>query len=497
MSSVTGRPLSEGTLHDFDQCIEVPTYDRAGLTSSIVHFGVGGFHRAHEALYLDDLFQDGKDHDWAITGVGLRPQDREMADVLQAQQCLYTLIDRSANEDKVRIIGSIKRYIFAPENTEEVLAALSAPETRIVSMTITEGGYNIDEATGKFIESTPAIVEDLQHPTRPSTAFGYICEALERRRARGLLPFTVLSCDNLQGNGHVVRNAILSFAGLRDQSLRGWIEANVTFPNSMVDRITPQTTDADRVMVAERFGIVDGWPVVGEPFRQWVIEDRFCNGRPAFENVGAQFVPDVHPYEMMKIRLLNASHTAMCYCGYLSGYRTIDQVMADTKIRTYVERMMNEEVTPLLPIVPGIDLDVYKRTLIERFSNPKIGDQVRRVCLDGSAKFPKFILDSINEARAAHRPHALLTLAVVFWFRYLSGEDEQGQEYTIQDPQASFLNELAKKGGPDPRPLLSVNTIFGMLGEAPDFVADVERGLQQTYRNCVQDALKTYLAATR
>ena len=274
---------------------------------------------------------------------------------------------------------------------------MASAECRIVSLTITEGGYYLHQGTGGFEENHPDIVRDLAHPHEPSCSFGYLAEALDRRRRRGLAPFTVMSCDNLLHNGAVARQMLLAFAERREPALRRWIEENCAFPNSMVDRITPGTTERHRENLRQNFGIDDAWPVVCEPFRQWVIEDHFPGGRPSWEQVGAQMTADVQPYEKMKIRLLNASHQAMCYIGILLGYATTDEAMADSQIARLVRALMDVEVTPLLPDVPGIDLGRYKKTLIDRFANPAIKDQLSRIAVDGSARIPKFILPSVME----------------------------------------------------------------------------------------------------
>jgi mannitol 2-dehydrogenase len=287
----------------------------------------------------------------------------------------------------------------------------------------------------------------------------------------------VLSCDNLQGNGKVAHTAFTSFARMRDPSLATWIESNVAFPNAMVDRITPQTTDADRAMVAETFGIHDNWPVVTEPFRQWVIEDVFSNGRPPVEEVGAQLVSDVHPYETMKLRLLNGSHQAMAYLGYLSGYRFADETMNDANLRGFIARLMDEEVTPLLPPVPGIDLAAYKQTLLERFGNPKIKDTLARLATDGSDRMPKFVLPSLAEALEQSRPHQRLTLVVAAFIRYLRGVDEQGQAIALNDARADELQRLAQASPGDPRPILGVRRVFGDLIEHATWVAEVTAAL--------------------
>jgi mannitol-1-phosphate/altronate dehydrogenase len=387
------------------------------------------------------------------------------------------------------------RYLFAPENPEHVLGALADVKTRLVTLTITEGGYNFNQATGEFEVANPDVQHDLRHPATPTTVFGYIREALNRRHQAGIAPFTVLSCDNLQNNGDVMKKMMISFAGLGDDGLAAWIEANVAFPNSMVDRITIQTTDDDRAMVARTFGVADAWPVVTEPFRQWVIEDRFCNGRPPLDEAGAQFVADVHPYEMMKIRLLNAGHQAIGYLGYLCGYRYIHEVMNDPRFQAFLTRLMDEEITPLLPPVPGIDLDNYKRSLVERFANPEIRDQVSRICFDGSSRMPKFLLPSLSEALASGRPHALLTLAVAGWFRYLSGVDEHGEPILVEDQLVETLQSRAREGREDPRPLLRLTGLFGDLAGNEPFVISLAEALRLLYTRGARATLAHYLAS--
>lgn len=321
--------LNEASLSRLPENVRTPKYDRTQLMNSIVHIGVGAFHRAHQALYLDNYFHQTRDRHWGICGVGLLEQDKRLRDAFQAQDCLYTLVERAPAGDSAQIIASINRYLFAPDNRQAVIEALAAPECRIVTLTITEAGYYYIEGSGEFDVNHPTIQHDLQHPEAPIGTFGFLSAALERRRNQGLPPFTVLSCDNLQGNGAIARNMLTAFAELRDPHLARWITENVAFPNSMVDRITPATTELDKMMVAEKFGIDDACPVVAEPFIQWVIEDSFCAGRPDWETVGVQMTSDVHPYELMKIRLLNASHLLIGYLGVLAGYRYVDEVMAD------------------------------------------------------------------------------------------------------------------------------------------------------------------------
>ncbi|GMA25390.1 hypothetical protein GCM10025864_31490 [Luteimicrobium album] len=310
--------------------VPTPAYDRTAVSTGIVHFGVGGFHRAHQAMYLDRLMGEGKALDWGICGVGVLPSDARMAGVMAAQDGLYTLVLKHPDGTwEPRVIGSIVEYLYAPDDPEAVVEKLADPATRIVSLTVTEGGYNFNQVTGEFDASNPDVVADLAPGATPRTVFGLVVEGLARRRARGVAPFTVMSCDNIQGNGQMARRTFGAFARLRDPGLADWIDANVSFPSCMVDRITPVTTDDDRREIAERFGVEDAWPVVCEPFTQWVLEDRFPLGRPPYGDVGVQLVDDVEPYELMKLRLLNASHQALCYLGYLAGYRLAHDAAQD------------------------------------------------------------------------------------------------------------------------------------------------------------------------
>jgi fructuronate reductase/mannitol 2-dehydrogenase len=458
------RALRPETLSHHAARVVVPTYDRVALTPAVVHMSVGSFHRSHQAMYFDEIAQRAISTDWGLVGVGLHRA--EMEQVLTAQDGLYTVVARDEHGDSARVVGVISRYLFAPQDLEAVLRALADPRTRLVTLTVTSGGYTADPGG------------DAARPGRPAAPAGYLVEALDRRRRAGLPPFTVLSCDNMPGNGAVARAAVLATARLRDEGLAAWIEDHVTFPSSMVDRITPRTSLADRDFVEATFGVADRWPVITEPFSQWIIEDSFCNGRPPLDRVGAQFVADVRPYALMKTRLLNASHCALGYLGHLAGLRRTDEAMADPAFAGYIARMMDEEVTPLLPAVPGVDLDEYKATVLRRLANPKVGDRLLRLCRSGSTKMPYHVIGSIREARAEGRPHACLTLAVAGWLRHLQGVDERGVAVAIDDPAADRLQALAIAGGSDPRPLLAERSIFGPLGDDEAFVADLGSALR-------------------
>ena len=489
MTNKTATPVSKALLKNAPADVTCPTYDRDKISEGVLHIGVGGFHRSHQALYLDDLFQAHGVKDWAICGVGIMPQDATMSQALNAQDCLYTLVERSGKKSSARIIGSLKSYIFGHEDPETVFAKMADPSIKIVSLTATEGGYCFHQGTGELDFDNKGVQNDLQNPLHPQTIFGYLAEGLERRRKAGVTPFTVLSCDNLQGNGHVAKSTLLAFCNKRNPELAKWIDENVSFPNCMVDRITPATTDAEREFVRDTYGLEDAFPVVAEPFKQWVIEDNFCNGRPPLEKVGVQFTKDVAPYEKMKIRLLNASHSAMGYLGYLCGYRYIYEIAQAPEFIPYIKSLMDEEVTPLVGEIPGVNLTEYKQSLMERFANETIKDQALRICLDGSSKLPKFIFPSIQEQLDRNGPIRKLTLCVASWMRFLNGKDEQGVEIPIQDPQAERLTAVTKKTR-DVKALLELTDIFGDLGKSERFVQELELLVNMLYDKGAQATLK-------
>ena len=463
--------LGTVTLGALGNEVGVPQYDRTAVRTGIVHFGVGGFHRAHQAMYLDRLMNDGKALDWGICGIGVLPQDRRMADVLEAQDGLYTLVVKYPDGTlEPRVIGSIVDYLFAPDDPSAVLAKMADPATRIVSLTITEGGYHVNQVTGELDASDPGLTADLAPGATPVSVFGFVIEALARRRTAGIKPFTVMSCDNIPGNGHVARKMLTSFARLKDPELADWIEREVRFPNSMVDRITPVTTDADRVALAERFGVDDGWPVVCEPFTQWVLEDDFGGERPPYEDVGVQLVADVEPYELMKLRLLNASHQALCYLGYLAGYRYAHEVCQDKLFVDFLLGYMEQEGAPTLPPVPGVDLGGYQRELIERFANPEVRDTLARLCAESSDRIPKWLVPVIREQLAAGREINRSALVVAAWARYAEGTDEQGEPIEVVDRLRDKLVERARHNRDDPLLFVSDRDLFGDLVDDERFV---------------------------
>jgi mannitol 2-dehydrogenase len=444
--------LCKATLDEIP--IAKPTYDRNEISVGIVHFGVGGFHRAHQAMYVDALLDDGKAEDWGICGVGVMPADRRMADVLAAQDGLYTLVTEYPDGSReARVIGSIVEYRYAPDDPEAVVELIAAPGTRIVSLTITEGGYDVDH-----------------QPTDGVSVFGLVTDALARRRERGLPSVTVVSCDNIEGNGDVARQAFTTHAERTHPGLAEWMTEHTRFPNSMVDRITPVTTPDVIEALATDFGVEDQWPVSAEPFTSWVLEDDFSDGRPPFEDVGVLLVDDVTPYELMKLRLLNASHQSLCYFAYLAGYRLVHEAAGDPLFAEFLLAYMDSEATPTLKPVPGIDLPDYKRTLIERFANPGVRDTIARLCFGSSDRIPKWLLPVIRENLRSGAPVRLSAATVASWARYAEGVDERGEPIDVQDQLADSLVPLARSQREHPTAFIENTAVFGDLAKESRFV---------------------------
>jgi mannitol 2-dehydrogenase len=489
---VEARPLNARTLASWNGRLPVPAYDRRLVTPGVVHVGVGGFHRAHQAMYHDRLMSEGAELDWGICGVGVLPADRGMQQALDAQDGLYTLVlKHSDGTYEPRVIGSIVEYLFAPDDPEAVIEKMAATSTRIVSLTITEGGYNISDLTGEFDVTNPDVIADLQPGAVPRTAFGLITEALWRRRKHGRTPFTVMSCDNLQENGHLTRRVFTAFARLRDPELGDWVESEVRFPNSMVDRITPVTTDADRAEVAERFGIEDRWPVVCEPYTQWVLEDTFPAGRPPYGEVGVELVDQVKPYELMKLRLLNGSHQALAYFGYLCGYRLVHEAAGDPLFQAFLLGYMDSEATPTLAPVPGVDLGGYKHTLIERFANPQIRDTIARVCAQSSDRIPKWLLPVVRQQLAAGGEIRRSAAVVASWARYAEGVDEQGRPIEVVDRRRDTLMRLARRQREDPDAFIANRELFGDLADNERFVAAYRSALASLHQRGARATLES------
>ena len=454
--------------------VTVPGYDRSAVTAGIVHLGVGAFHRVHQAVYTDDLLAAGET-DWGICGVGVLPQDARMAEVLRSQDHLYTVVEKVGDEVSARVVGSIVDYLLAPEDPEAVVAKIADPATKIVSLTITEGGYSVNEATGSF-DPTPEVLADLAPGATPSTAFGLVVAGLARRRENGTGPLTVLSCDNLPGNGDLAKLAFSAFAERLDPALGEWVRAEVAFPNTMVDRIAPVTTDGDRSLLRETFGVVDGWPAVCEPFRMWVIQDRFVSGRPRWEDAGATIAEDVRPYELMKLGLLNSSHQALAYFGHLLGHVYADQAATDEDIAELVRRYL-AEATPAIPRADGMDLEGFRDKLLPRFSNAAIGDTVARLAAFSSDRIPQWVVPVIRTNLAAGRPVTFAAAIVASWARYAEGVDEQGQLIDAVDNRWQERHAAALAQGEDPLAFVRNTSMFGDLAERPEFTEPYVRTL--------------------
>ena len=453
--------------------IVAPRYDLRAVRPGIVHIGLGGFHRSHFARYTHDLMEiEPEALRWGIVGAGLRTSDTPLLRALAAQDGLYTLVERDASGERCSVIGSIVGVIDASETSSNLLAAINRPETRIVSITVSEAGYHLDAATRQLDFKSEAIRRELLNPRTPRTMPGILVEAFRLKRDAGLPAFTALSCDNIQHNGKVLRDAVLSLACRSDPELAEWIAGRAAFPSSMVDRITPVPTREEIERFSARSGLADKATVFCETFRQWVIEDNFAGGKPDWSRVGAQFVSDVAPYEAMKLRLLNASHLAISGLGALSGYETVEETMNDPAIRHYMARLMEEETGPLLAPVPGIDLAAYKATLIARFQNPAIRDTVERINRDAAINL---LLDPLRDALAKDAPVGLLALALAAWCRRTSNELAAGK--TIIGANAN--PDLQTLRTADPLALLAIESLFGGLGRNARLTSVVRSWLEQ------------------
>lgn len=451
--------------------VAIPAYDRSRLTPGIVHIGLGNFHRAHMAVYLDDLFAMGEGMDWAILGAGVRAADGRMRDALKGQDCLSTVIELDPKGKTARRIGAMVDFIEVQSDNAALVAAMARPDIRIVSLTVTEGGYYVDAATGRFDPAHPDIAADARNPDRPATAFGAILAALRLRRAADVPPFTVMSCDNLPGNGEVTKAAVAGLARLTDPALADWVEAEVAFPNGMVDRITPATGPRERAMAAA-FGLgADPVPVTCEPFRQWVLEDHFPAGRPPLEKVGVTFTPHVHAFEKMKIRILNGGHAIIAYPGGLMDIEYVHEAMAEPLITGFLDKVEREEIIPIVPPVPGVDLQDYYALIRDRFSNPEVADTERRLCLDGSNRQPKFIIPSITDNLAQGRMPRGLLLESALWCRYCMGISDSGKVIEPNDPNWDRLQTTARAAATEPAKWLAMEDIYGDLGRNPQAVA--------------------------
>lgn len=483
--------LSRKTIDRLPPTVKRPDYDLGPVTVGIAHLGIGAFHRAHQAAYTDALLSENPS--WGICGVSLRSP--ETRDALQPQDGLYTLAVQDGEGSDLSVIGSVVELLCAPEDPEAVLRRMADPATRIVSLTITEKGYCHNPATGTLDEDHPDIVHDLANPARPRSAIGFIVEAISRRVSAGIAPFTLLSCDNLPGNGHVLKRIVTQFAELRDPALAAVIR-NVASPSTMVDRIVPATTDGDRSAVAAAMGFEDAWPIMTEPFRQWVIEEDFPLGRPAWEKAGALFVQDVSAFEFMKLRLLNGSHSTLAYLGYLAGAETVADAMALPGMEALVEGLMRHEVSPTLPELPGFDLPAYRAELLQRFRNPALRHRTWQIAMDGSQKLPQRLLGSIRDRLHAEAGYDRLALGVAAWMRYARGLDEAGRPIDVRDPHAARIAGLAQ-GIDEPDRIvdafLTMTDVFGTdLPASAPFRAALIKALDGLLRNGSAATLRSY-----
>lgn len=484
-------PLSLSALDQLPQSVETPGYRRDDLSPGILHVGVGNFHRAHMGYYLDRLFELGESHDWALVGAGVRAGDSVMRARLERQDWLTTLIELDPKGLNARVIGSM--IDFVDVDPQSVIAAMTDPAIRILSLTITEGGYYVDAKTDGFDASHPDMVHDAAHPDEPKSVFGMILAALRQRRAAGLPPFTVMSCDNLPENGHVCARTVTELAQLSDPDLALWVRDNVAFPNSMVDCITPATSDRERALVRERFGISDDAVVVCEPFRQWVLEDNFPQGRPALERVGAEFVNDVSKHELMKLRILNGGHAAIAYPSALLGHHFVHEAMADPLITAWLSALESREIIPTLDPIEGVDFASYLDLIVSRFANPEIGDTIARLCQDGSNRQPKFILPTLADGLRGDGAIDGLAQEVAFWCRYCEGSDEAGNALPPNDDNHEMLRRLALASRQDPQAFLENRAVFGALSDNPRFCKSFAERLTLIHEHGVRAAIADYL----
>jgi fructuronate reductase len=475
--------------------VQQPQYDRQQLRSRIVHFGFGAFHRAHQAL-LTDRVLNAKGGDWGICEISLFSGDTLMSQ-LRAQDHLYTVLEKGAEGNQPIVIGAVHECLNAKlDSLAAIIEKFCEPQVAIVSLTITEKGYCIDPATGKLDTQNPRILHDLENPQEPHSAPGILVEALHRRRERGLLPFTVLSCDNIPDNGHVVKNAVLGMAQKRSPELAEWIAEQVSFPGTMVDRIVPAATEESLAEIARELGVEDPCAISCEPFIQWVVEDNFVVGRPEWELAGVQMVQDVLPWEQMKLRMLNGSHSFLAYLGCLAGYAHINECMEDDAFRDAARRLMLDEQAPTLRIT-GVDLTAYADSLVARFANPALQHRTWQIAMDGSQKLPQRMLEGIRVLIERESRWPLLALGIAGWMRYVSGVDERGNSIDLRDPLSDKIRSRVENSSDDERvnALLTLSEIFGSdLPKNPGFVTAVSDAFRRIARDGARQAVVDTLA---
>lgn len=485
--------LCNDALDQLPESVSRPTYDHSALTPGIVHIGLGNFHRAHQAWYLHRLFQQGLNTDWAIIGAGVRPYDEQMRLKMKAQDYLTTLIELDPEGSSAEVCGSMIDYVPIVEGNAPLIERMTDPAIRIVALTVTEGGYYICPATKGFDVNHPDIQHDAENPDTPKTAFGAMVAALRFRRDHGIGPFTALCCDNLQGNGHILRQTVVSLARLSNPELADWIVTNCSFPNSMVDSIVPATGPRE-LALAQSFGIDDAVPVTHERFRQWVMEDEFCAGRPDWDRVGATFSDNVHGYEAQKIRILNAGHQIFVSVAEILHIDTISEALGHKKIHDFFHKVEMEEIVPHVVPVPGMTPEQYVDLIDRRFANPKIVDTTRRVSFDGSSRHPGFIIPTIRDGLNANTPVNGLALVEAAWARMCEGTRDDGTKIDPNDPFWDELTEKAKAAKTNPRVWLEMRNIYGDLVEQDRFANAFEHWLNLIYSEGMEAALEEYLA---
>lgn len=488
------KRLSNETLNSVPGDIKTPEYDRSQLKAGIVHLGIGAFHRAHQAFYTEAVLnQFGGD--WGIIGASLRsPGVREQ---LSPQDGLYTLVERSSNDEKLQVIGAVSRVLVGPENPADLVAVMADPAIKIVSMTVTEKGYCHDPATGNLNLSNPDIQHDLINLAAPKSAIGYLVAALKARKEAGVASFTAMSCDNLPNNGEVLEKALLQFARQVSPELAQWIEQNTTFPCTMIDRIVPATTDDDRAHLERRLGLRDEGTVFTEPFTQWVVEDMFSDGRPAWEKVGVQLVDNVEIFEKIKLRLLNGAHSTLAYSGYLAGYDYVSEVMADPAFVKMVEVFHARDAGETVSAPDGFDIEFYKEQLRDRFRNKSLKHRTWQIAMDGSQKLPQRLLHTLRDQLNGSGHIDIICLGVAAWIRYVSGVDEKGDPIEVSDPMAVTLRKACDSAqgnaGAMVKAVVAIEEVFGPdLIDEPHFLESTTRWLEQFYQKGVRATVQEH-----
>ncbi len=484
--------LSAANLSRITGDVAKPSYAQQDLSAGIVHVGVGNFHRAHQSVYLHRLFEQDLDRDWAIIGAGVTQYDVAMRDKLASQDWLTTVVELDPKQLSAQITSSMIDFIEV--NPQAVVEVMAKPEIRIVSLTVTEGGYYVDAETGGFDELHADIQADASNPDSPKTVFGIIIAALLKRKENNIEPFTVMSCDNLPENGQVAKHAVLGLANKIDKTLSLWVAENVAFPNSMVDCITPATAEREIGIVKNTFGIEDNAPVVCEPFHQWVLEDNFPNGRPALEKVGVEFVDDVAPHELMKLRILNGGHASIAYLAGLLDIHYVHDAMNNPLVVGYLDKLEHEEIIPTLAPIPGVSFTDYYSKVVERFSNEAVGDTIPRLCFDGLNRQPKFILPVIEAQLQNNQPIDGLALECALWCRYCFGTTDSGNTIPPNDNQWERLNAQAQLAKTDPLKWLELDDVYGPLARDATFRKSFTKSLSSIWTNGTAIAVQQYLA---